>query len=186
MKKITLIKSLIFVVLIFVLSVTVTYAWISYSEDIDGGPITAGDIDYNYVGGFIDDTEVIFPNKELLGTAVSVNNQSDIDTSLRLTISYTLVEETVSTKVYKAEAIDDLVVVFDSTFVLDGDYWYYQATDYAINTVGSIDLISSIYYDGFKASNEYSTQNVTLTLTIQVKQAENVDWIDLTTIDFNG
>jgi hypothetical protein len=184
MKKLSMIKSLFIIVGLFVLGVTVTYAWIAYSESIDGGTVSAGQVDYSYSGSFIDGSEIIFPNKELLSQAISVDNQSTIDTQLRLTINYTLVEEVTSNKIYKDDVNDDLSVVFDSLFVLDGDYWYYQATDFSIETTGLIDIISSIYYDGNASSNEYASQTVSIQVLIQVKQADNVTWTDLATYDF--
>lgn len=179
-----MIKSLFIIVAVFVLAITVTYAWIAYSESIDGGTVSAGQVDYSYSGAFIDGSEIIFPNKELLSQAISVDNQSTIDTQLRLTINYTLVEEVTSNKIYKDDVNDDLSVVFDSLFVLDGDYWYYQATDFSIETTGLIDIISSIYYDGNSASNEYASETVNIQVLIQVKQADNVTWTDLATYDF--
>jgi hypothetical protein len=179
-----MIKSLFIIVAVFVLAITVTYAWIAYSESIDGGTVSAGQVDYSYSGAFIDGSEIIFPNKELLSQAISVDNQSTIDTQLRLTINYTLIEEVTSNKIYKDDVNDDLSVVFDSLFVLDGDYWYYQATDFSIENTGVLNIISSIAYNGNASSNEYASQTVSIQVLIQVKQADNVTWTDLATYDF--
>ncbi|HKL47292.1 MAG TPA: hypothetical protein VJ878_01370 [Candidatus Izemoplasmatales bacterium] len=185
MKKLSIVKSLFVLVTMFVLVVTVTYAWIAYSESIDGGTISAGEIDYTYGGEFNDGSEIIYPSKNLLSTAITVNNQSSIDTQLRLIVTYTLIDDASTTqKIYKDDGNDDLKVVFDSTFVVDGDYWYYQALDHSIETMGVLSLISSIYYDGNDSSNEYASQNVDINLLIQVKQADNVSWSELATYDF--
>ena len=186
MNKHRLIRSLFALLSVFVLAVTITYAWIAYSESLGSGTISVGEIEYTYNGAFINGSETIFPNKELLDSPITVDNQSTIDTQLRLTISYTLIDDlSTTTKVYKDEASDDLAVVFDDVFLLDGDYWYYQATDYSITSTGLINLISSVYYDGNAASNEYASQNVEISILMQVKQADNVTWIDLATYDFN-
>jgi hypothetical protein len=184
MKKISVIKSLFIIVAVFVLAVTVTYAWIAYSESVDGGTVSVGQIDYTYSGSFIDGSEIIYPNKELLSQAITVDNQSTIDTQLRLTINYTLVEEVTSNKIYLDDVNDDLSVVFDNPFVLDGDYWYYQNTDFSIEDTGVMNIISSITYDGDSSSNEYASQTVNVQVIIQVKQADNVTWTDLATYDF--
>ncbi|MGE4572246.1 MAG: hypothetical protein AB7E09_05815 [Candidatus Izemoplasmatales bacterium] len=186
MKKNRLIQSLLLLIFAFLLTITATYAWISLYESAGSAQINTGQISYTYHGSFIDESEIVFPDKELLNEDIFVNNQSNIDTSLRLKIDYTLVEEVISLKTYKNEISDDLFVEFGSSFVLDGDYWYYIASDHAIANTGVIALINSIYYDGFKASNEYATNQVSLYVLIQVKQADHVEWTDLTSIDFNG
>lgn len=186
MKKINIGKSLTILVLALVLAVTVTYAWIAYSETIDGGPISVGKLDYTYSGDFIDGSiDPIYPHKELLQSSISVNNQSSISSQLRVRIEYTLVETSSTNKIYRAEATDDLSVTFISNFSYDNDYWYYESINYKILTAsGPIGIISSLYYDGFKSSNEYSSEVINISVLVQVKQGDNVDWADLTTYNF--
>ena len=185
MKKLPIIKS--FVMLLFVLSlmVTVTYAWIVYYADMDGAQLPAGQIDYQYDGEFIDSSQIVYPELNLLNQPISVDNLSTIDTQLRLVITYTLIEEESIDKVYHNDIDDDLNVVFDDLFVLSGDYWYYQAYDYRVIEQGVIPLISSVAYDGNQSSIEYANQPIHVEIIIQVKQADHVSWIDLTQYDFN-
>ena len=184
MKSFKVIKSMMLMALLFIFAISVTYAWISYSDRIDGGGISTGELNYTYQGSFVENGTVIVPGQELIVNAFVVDNQSTIDSQLRLKIIYTLVEETASQKVYKNESTDDLAVVFDQTLVLVDDYWYYPSFDDAITTTGSIALVSSLMYDGFKASNEYRDQVISIGLVIQVKQADFVSWNDLATINF--
>lgn len=184
MKKKSMIQSISVIVLLVMFFVSFSFAWITYFEGVDGAILPLGDIDYDYTGEFIDENEIIYPGLNLVDLGFSVDNQSNIDTQLRLKIEYTLIEETTSDKVYRDEVSDDLDVVFDSVFVQDGDYWYYQATDFDIVNTGTIDLISEIAYDGFNSSIEYASQTVNINLQIQVKQSENVEWIDLVDFDF--
>lgn len=184
MKKISIIQSVSVIVLLILFFVSFTFAWITYFEGVDGAILPIGDIDYTYTGEFIDENEIIYPGLNLIEVGVSVDNQSNIDTQLRVKIEYTLIEETTSVKIYKDEVTDDLDVVFDSIFVQDGDYWYYQATDFDIVATGTIDLLSEISYDGFNSSIEYAGEDISVTIQIQVKQSQHVDWTDLVTFDF--
>jgi hypothetical protein len=184
MKKKAIIKSFIFVLVIFIFMISISFAWFAYYEGLDGAILPIGDIDYDYSGSFIDENEIIYPGKNLLDQAISVENQSNIDTQLRVKIEYTLIEETNSTKVYKDDVDDDLEVVFDSAYILNGDYWYFGDTDFDIITNGNKGVVSYIAYDGFNSSIEYEGQTINVEILIQIKQSEYVEWTDLVNYDF--
>lgn len=187
MNKKRLIKSLILLIVAFSLTIGVTYAWISYSEREDAGIVSVGDITYQINGGFISETEIIYPSKDLVTPNIIISNQSTIETQIRLKINYTLIDDTsTSNKIYKNDANDDLSVVFGSSYVLDGDYWYYQSTSYMIDAGANVPVINAMYYDGQTSSNEYANENINIEIILQVKQADNVSWLDLTTYTFGS
>lgn len=194
MKRKSLYISLVslFLILSSLLMLGITYGWLADVIDLSSGVISVGDLRYTKSGAFVSDdpTPIIYPGFEFVDTALSVNNQSPIESQLRVKITYTkitndggLVTETVS----YTDAVDDhLSVTFDSTFENSGDYWYYDATDYVIPTTsGDIDILSSIYYDGDLTGNDYNNASVTVTVTIEVKQNDNVTWAELATYDFS-
>jgi len=184
MKKLFIVKSVMALILLILFFVSFTYAWLVYYDGFEGSVLPVGDIDYQYSGEFIDENIVIYPGLNLLETPISVDNQSDIGTQLRVKISYTLIEETVSTKVFRDDLSDDLAVEFSSVFINVEDYWYYQSTTFDIDSQGVIDILSSITYDGEKASIEYQNQPVSIHIQIQVKQTDHVEWADLVNYDF--
>lgn len=185
MKKLLTIKSLGLLVLILILSIGVTYAWIIHFQEINGSTVHAGEINYDYSGAFINETEIIYPGLNLIDQTISVNNQSTINTQLRLKIDYTYIGESVYTKTYINEVDDDLIVGFSESFINDGDYWYYHSDEYVIDYTGVFNLISNLAYDGNSSSNEYANQSIQIEVLIQVKQADHVAWEDLGTIDFS-
>jgi hypothetical protein len=182
-----LIKSFILLIVALALTIGVSYAWISYSEREDAGIVSVGDITYQINGGFISETEIIYPSKDLVTPNIIISNQSTIETQIRLKITYTLIDDTsTSNKIYKNDATDDLSVVFGSAYVLDGDYWYYQNTSYMIDVGANVPVINAMYYDGQTSSNEYANENINIEIILQVKQADNVSWLDLTTYTFGS
>jgi len=195
MKRKSLYISFVSLVLILISMVMlgITYGWLADVIDLNSGIISVGDLRYTKSGAFVSDspTPIIYPGFEFVDTALSVNNQSPIESQLRVEIEYTkitnplgvLTTETVS---YTNAVDDHLSVTFDSTFVNSGDYWYYNTTDYVVLvTSGAINIISSIYYDGDLTGNDYNNASVTVTVTIEVKQSDNVTWAELTSYDFS-
>jgi len=180
----------------------ITYGWIAFGTNFTTNIINVGDLRYSETGAFIADDTVIVPGDELVATAFSLDNQSPITSQLRLKITYTRItniEGVVTPEedhVYKGDTDEHLAVTFDSVFTFtDGDatpgeyddnYWYYISADEVIPaTSGTIALFSELYYDGDKTSIDYNGQLVSVTVTVEVKQADNVTWSELATYDFS-
>lgn len=173
------------------LMIGISFGWYADVFDLNSGTISVGDLRYSETGAFITDNQVIYPGLELVDTAITVTNSSPIDSQLRVKISYTKVTRPVDVLVVQtvnyANAVDDhLAVTFDSTFVYSDGYWYYNATDAVISAnSGLISVLSSIQYDGDQTGNDYAGQTVGITVTIEVKQSDNVTWSELTSYDFS-
>ncbi len=195
MKKKSLYLSLASLVLILV-SLTmlgVTYGWFAGIFDLNSGTISVGDLRYSETGAFIsgvpEQVIVIQPDLELIATDITVTNESSINSHLRVKIEYTRMSDYIgpSTIVAYSNALDDhLSVTFGSTFAYASDYWYYSATDATIlANSGLMSLITSLYYDADVTGNDYSEVSVVVTVTIEVKQDDNVTWAELSTYDFS-
>ncbi len=178
----------------------ITFGWFVQSTTLPGGTVSVGDLRYELAGGFVED-EIIVPGWELVDTPFVITNNSPIASQLRLKITYTrvtVVEEVITPEedyVYKGDEDDHLAVDFTSSFTFgdgdltpdeyDDDYWYYGDYETVILAEsGALDLIDSIYYDGYMTSIDYFSQSVTVTLLIEVKQADHVEWSELATYDF--
>ncbi len=191
MKRKTLLFSLSSLVL-FLASIVIlgiTFGWYSDVIDLNTGTVSVGDLRYTQTGDFITDGEIIYPGMELVNSSFSLTNESPISSQMRLKISYTKVNDPLVggvETVYTGAVDDHIAVTFDSTFVNSGDYWYYNSDVYEIaSNSGAINLISSLYYDGNLVGNDYAQVNCTITVTIEVKQNDNVTWSELTSYDFS-
>ncbi|MBN2540286.1 MAG: hypothetical protein JXB08_02045 [Bacilli bacterium] len=190
MKRKSLILSITSLVLIItsVLILGFTFGWGFDSIDLNTGTISVGDLRYSQDGDFITNGTIMYPGMELVNTSFTLTNESPITSQMRLKIAYTKVEDPQvgGVTTYYTGAVDDhLAVTFDSTFVNSGDYWYYNSDVYEITAnSGQIDLLSSISYDGNLVGNDYAQVSCAITITIEVKQNDNVTWSELTSYDF--
>ncbi len=179
----------------------ITYGWIALGTGYTSNVINVGDLRYTLSGSFITDDTTIVPNDELVNNAFTINNQSPIDSQLRLKITYTRITNAggipipETDYVFKNDSEDHLAVNFTSTFTFsdgdaipdehDDDYWYYITPDNVILAAsGSIPLLDSLYYDGNETSIDYNQQDIAVKITIEVKQSGNVTWEELATYDF--
>ncbi len=188
--------SALFLVMISLAMIGITYGWFAHGITFTTNDINVGDLRYTKSGSFIADDSVIVPGENLINEAFVINNLSPITSQLRVKITYTRITTVpVEDYVFKNDTDDHLAVTFTSTFTFtdgdatpdefDDDYWYYIDSDEIIAAAsGDINLFSEIYYDGEKTSIDYNGQSVTVTVTVEVKQSDNVTWEELTTYDF--
>ncbi|MFA5007531.1 MAG: hypothetical protein WC509_08760 [Candidatus Izemoplasmatales bacterium] len=173
--------------------VGMTYGWFGQSVTFTTENIAAGDLRYTETGAFIANDTIVVPGQELIATPIAVDNDSPITSQLRVLVTYdrctnpgtvTCVETTY------ADAVDDhLAVTFGTGFSYISGYWYYTpgtpVTTYEIAAAsGPMTIITSISYDGDLTGIDYGGQNVSVSVTIQVKQADNVAWTSLSGYDF--
>lgn len=195
MKKKSLIISLATIMLVIasLIMLGITYGWYGFIVDISPNTISVGDLRYtNKTGEFISEDTVIYPGLELLATDISITNESPIDSQLRVKIEYTKITNpggtglVIETTAFTNAVDDHLDVTFDSVFVNNSDYWYLTGTEAVIAAdSGLIEIISSILYDGNSTGNDYAQETIEITVTIEVKQNDNVTWATLATYDFS-
>ena len=189
--------SAIFLIMISLAMIGLTYGWFAHGIVFTTNHINVGDLRYALSGDFIEDETIIVPGDNLVAEPFVINNLSPITSQLRVKITYTrFTTVPVEEYVFKNDTDDHLAVTFTSTFTFtdgdatpdedDDDYWYYIDSDEIIAaSSGDINLFSEIYYDGDKTSIDYNGQDVTVSVTVEVKQADNVTWEQLTTYDFS-
>jgi len=192
MKKASLFISIFSSILVLasLLMLGITFDWFANVIDLNDGTISVGDLRYSETGAFITDNQIIQPGQELLDTDITLTNTSPIESQMRVKIAYTKITRPVDVLVIEtvnySNVDDHLAVTFDSTFVYSSDYWYYNATDAVITAnSGLIEIISSIFYDGEVTGIDYSGQTIYVTVTIEVKQSDNVTWAELASYDFS-
>ncbi len=172
----------------------ITYGWFGHVVTIPEGEIAVGDLRFSKSGAFVTGGGIIVPGEELIATELAVDNASPITSQVRVEVTYTKCVNTgtvVCTEdtTYTDAADEHLAVTFGSGFSYISGYWYYSGdtprTTYEIAAdSGAMTIISSLFYDGTYTGIDYIGQTVTVTVTIQVKQADNVDWATLTGYDF--
>ena len=193
MKK-SLILSLasLFLIITSLILLGITYGWYGDVIDFNSGVISVGDLRYSQNGEFIANDTIIYPSLELLSTDIDVTNESPIESQLRIKITYTRITNpegaglvTETDYVYTDALTEHISVDFDSTFVYDTGYWYLNGTTSTILAEsGTIALISSIIYAGENTNIDYVEQDVAVSVTIEVKQDDNVTWSELIGYDF--
>jgi hypothetical protein len=193
MKK-SLILSLasLFLVISSLIILGITYGWFADIIELNPGVISVGDLRYSETGAFITDDTVIYPGLELIDTDIEITNESPIESQLRIQVTYTRITNPGGTGlvieedyIYTDATTEHISVVFDSTFVYDTNYWYLNGKGSTIAAdSGLIELISSVIYDGENTNIDYVEQDVAVSLTIEVKQDDNVTWTELVGYDF--
>jgi len=169
-----------------------TLGWIAPINTITTNNVSVGELRYTLTGAFITPTDPITPNQELLSTAFSVDNDSPISSRLRVQITYTAYTNvegviTGSTEIYEGGLTEPLKAVLAPGFVCIEGYWYMTDASFAFSAdSGTQALVSSVYYDPEYASFDFTGRMVTVTLTIQVSQSDNITWTDLAGYDFSS
>jgi hypothetical protein len=179
------------------LFVVTSFAWFVITQTNWIEPIDQNvyGIVYEINGEFKQDIEIT-PEMELLNSAITISNHSTNDLYLRIKISYTKIErgydsqsETFTTNnlgiVDYTESVDDHVkVIMNENLFYETDFWYY---DGLISNDGTpYILVTSLMYDGLKASNEYSSETITISITFEVKDSIDEAWAPLTTMTTTG
>jgi len=181
------------------LFIVTTFAWfvLVTQNEIDNIPGHLSGIVYDLGGDFVTNS-VIYPELELINEDIYIINYSqNTDLYLRLKIEYTKIDLTYNSLTYTYTASspvqrtytdvpndEHLIVDMNSYFFYDADgYWYYDLSleNEALNT-----LITSLKYDGFKASNEYALEDIIINITLEVTSEEEGIWAPITTMVFIG
>ncbi|MFA7075850.1 MAG: hypothetical protein WC152_04175 [Candidatus Izemoplasmatales bacterium] len=195
-KRMTL--SLIGLIASAFLFVATSFAWFVLStqsgvDTIDG---SLSGVNYDLGGGFILGS-IIYPELNVLDEPTSIKNLSPDDIYLRVKIDYTKIDVTYdsinytytySTPIQKTytdvETNEDLAVDMNVLFFYETDgYWYF---DSALEKDILHTLITSIKYDGFKANNEYASQEIIISMVIEITTESQGLWSPITTLTFTG
>ncbi len=196
-----ILMSSVIMILAIVAIIGFTYGWFAFGTTYTTNQVSVGSLQYTLSGSFIAEDSVIVPGENLVATPFEITNESPITSQMRIKITYTRVTEVGGTPtpengyVYKNDTDDHLSVTFSSTFTFtdgdatpdefDDDYWYYGDSSTVIGIdSGLISVISDIHYDGAKTSVDYNGQDIVITVSIEVKQADAVTWSELVTYDF--
>lgn len=167
------------------------YGWFASLFTMDGGEISVGDLRYTVAGSFDDTITVFVPGQELLESDITITNNSPIPSQLRVKITYTKITNPSGTPViesvdYQAGVNDHLSVTMNALFVAVDGYFYYDGTSGLLPNSGALtSLITSISYNGNLAGIDYANEAVTVTITIEGKQADHVSWSELVSYDFS-
>lgn len=165
------------------------YGWFNVSKTITSNVVSVGEIVYVKSGSWVDSTDPIFPGADLIQSDLILNNQSTITSQLRFQLTYThysSIEDVTGTTTIFDNVDDDISVGIPEEFVFQDGYWYYESDSYAIaaNT-GDMPLITSLSLNADVVSIEYASKPISIAITIQVKQADNVTWNDLTSYNYD-
>jgi len=190
-KRMTL--SLIALVSSVLLFIIATFAWLTVSNIVHVGDqtIILGSLRYTLVEDpFIAPSTIILPGDgadygtELLATDITITNTSTTPSQVRFLVEYTKWSgATETTEVYLGGTEEPFKAVFAAGFTCVGNYWHlYDGETEAILAANSglLTAITSMYYDGEYAGIDYSTHNVTITVSVEAKQSTDATWSTVT------
>lgn len=174
-----------------------TMAWFAKSVVVPKGEISSGDITYSLTGAFIADDTLIVPGQELIQTPFVLDNNSSVRSQIRMKITYlgyiwNGVEVVPEEQIYVSSEDDFLFATVGAGFEVTGDYWYFtdnpliEGPDYVLDAdTGIFTLLSSVYLNGATTNIDFADEVIWIRITVEVKQADNVTWSELTNIDFS-
>lgn len=179
------------ILLFAIVTIAITYSWLSKELILTTNTINIqiGEINYEKSGSWVSADTPIVPGNNLIAESIVLTNASSIATQLRMSITYTKYDYvgevlTASDVTYSGSG-DHIIVTMNEAFVYSSLFWYYTSTDYTIpDNSGAMTILSSLYYDGDIVSIDYASKPVNITITIQVKQKDNVTWNDLASYVF--
>ncbi len=154
----------------------------------------------------------IYPGQNLVllnekDATLTMNNNSSIDTQIRVRIEYTSYKSgSAKTVVYSASEDDDLQVEFANPGQwlpynngMDDTCFYYVGPDYGAKTltdtdnvysirpdVASVDIIKGVCYKEDINTGSYSGNEVTVNIIFEAKQADYVGWSALAQYQVNS
>lgn len=168
---------------------------------------TLGTLEEDYYG-----KPCIFPGQNLVllndkDATITMNNNSSIDTQIRVKIEYTSYSSgSAKTVVYSGSEDEDLSVEFANPGQwlsynngMDGTYFYYVGPDFGSSVltdtdnvysispaVPSVDIIKGVSYKEDIDTSVYSGSEVTVNIIFEAKQADYVGWSTLAEYKVNS
>lgn len=174
-------------IILFVLSVALVvgmlsagnaYAWFSNLQggSQDANRIKSGTIDYDLGDSvFIVESDDVYPAQNLLDGTISLSNDSDITTCLRVKVTYSIDNATPapwdpddSDSELEVTLSDDSIWSYNST---DG-YLYYDDADDAVAVGQDVDLFDGICLSGSNTDNDVAGKSLSVTVLYEVRQSQ--------------
>ena len=201
-----LILLVILVVLLFISTLTVTYAWFIEVKRTSSVYFKVGEIEYEYQSNNWNESfiskKVIVPGMELINDnkAVSIFNMSTISSELRvlITVSYTINGQKYIH--YIGDPNDNKISYALSKDVIENNgetserelwkygangFWYFQESETSTilpyvspGTSREIKILESLKLNGDYFGNDVSAKNVVIKFTFQAKQSSYAGWTD--------
>lgn len=193
MKKKTMLILSYILVAFFAIASGVTFAWITQEGKLDEFQYNVGEIKYSIVKeGGISSGTVIVPGDDL-GT-VTITNNSNIKTNLRIQITVTATKEG-SSQIWTVgvddpeNSSDQILITKDSNWIVSDGYLYYKSATDSEGVIAPKDPVdapySKMYLNGKVVINDHQNTNLKFNIKFQAKQADHVTWQDLGTITWS-
>lgn len=156
-------------------------------------PITfkSGRVSYTIAGDL--KTGFIVPGENIVTVPIVFTNNSTVDHNLKMEFSIKLnnVELPLNSSILVYE--DEIVLGSNSSFDFNSDFiydqvdgaYYYKSKTYNVGpSDGNITLFSNLYLNGDEIHKENNGEVLVISITLYVKQADNVSWSELGSINF--
>ena len=179
MKKRIILFALSVMLIVGMLSAGNAYAWFSNLQggSQDANRIKSGTIDYELgdsVFVVASDGDV-YPAQNLLTGTISLSNDSDITTCLRVKVTYTIGSGSAS--VWNPNDSDcelEVTLSDDSIWSYNSEdgYLYYDDADDAVAAGQDVDLFDGICLSGSNTDNDVAGQSLSVTVLYEVRQSQ--------------
>jgi predicted ribosomally synthesized peptide with SipW-like signal peptide len=191
-------KKLSFSILSFCLTLgillTAVYAYFTDRKTTEDLTFRLGKVAYTISGNF--SNLLIVPGQNIIDEPFILTNSSTIDTEIRVIISVTSSKFGTDTLdgMFGENDLQEKYYTMGTGWVLDGSYYYYRG-GYAVETpsgifrvypsVTDITILSSIVLDGYKFTNDHANGTISISITLEAKQADFVTWLTLGTATYD-
>ena len=179
---------LLVILLLVVVSVASasTYAWLTdtnRSGEDNKIEYTVGHVDYT-ITATQSSTDLLVPGDSF--GKLTIANSSTVATNIRVKFSVTCDNGTMT---YGTADTNHIKLVGTSTkwFLSNDGYYYYGANSTESDIAASVSpesLFDNLLLNGAVVGNDFAGAKITVTISFQAKQAENVEWADMGSINF--
>lgn len=182
MKIRTRIILLITTILLLISSLTLVYALLKSTKNIENIEFTMGEFSVELEGSLIND-EFLVPGKELIATPYKLVNNSSINIDILMIIEVRLDGVILAPNTYSNEdgTPKDLILLSESNNQNGNQYLFEN-----IDPEQDISIIESLIFNGFIVKNDYSDNLLEIKIKFLAKQhdyADDLDWTDIGTLD---
>ncbi len=181
-KYFNLVSISVFLIIITILIFTISALLIA-TDKTESITITSGKVSYTISGKIKEG--LIVPGENIIDEPIAIINNSTVKHTLKLSVEMKLAGETIMIDRSDGYIIEENLT-FD--FVVDNNnHYHYQEIDFVIDeSITIINVITNLVLDGYKVQNGYSGELFTISIKLYVRQADNVSWEDLGSIDFKS
>lgn len=171
---------LIATIILLISSSVFVYGLLKSSKSIDNIKFSVGNLAVELKGAMVDEAYIV-PGKELIKESYIMINTSTINIDLQMVIDVMLDGHIIDPNVYKKEDNS-----FNVLILIDDLYRIEETNRYLLTNIQpgtNINIISSLILNGLIVKNDYTGQQLSISISFSVKQSDHAEWSDIGILD---